>query len=344
MRHHQRLFIQILSSAALLSVLGGCFARTSVEGPPAPRRLTVGPGKPDVANRHLSSVMIKASVEQRDRSICSGVLISPSLVLTAGHCVCKNGRRVQGPNGEERLVFNGSSCQQRVIVKTYVYNPEQENLDKINDPDDYDALTRHYTGRVQPHPRFEVTLIGSGSAAAGTERRLDDYYVESVRADLALVFLTKDVDAKIPIAELPDDEVPVGTRVELVGYGVGYGQQKPGEQMIELRRVGDNKVKDKKELVQSEALKGVLADAEKIVFDRTGALALGGDSGGPCLQMKRNAKGAVVFSLVGIASWSTANESIFTSVYQHREWLGERKRCSRNEACRSRVIEQSETH
>ncbi|MCY1083264.1 hypothetical protein [Archangium lansingense] len=69
--------------------------------------LLTGPGPTDVENKFLPAVMVTAamtdSTGRRVMKPCSGVLIHPRLVITAGHCICLSRR----PTPQELLPARG---------------------------------------------------------------------------------------------------------------------------------------------------------------------------------------------------------------------------------------------
>ena len=87
---------------------------------------------------------------------------------------------------------------------------------------------------------------------------------------------------------------------------VGYGRVELNGGSGFLRRFGRNR-----------CAQFLANDEEKFKFEKPGALALWGDSGGPSFR-----EGPQGLELVGIASKSVAGEdSTFTSTFFHREWL-----------------------
>jgi hypothetical protein len=91
-------------------------------------------GEIDTANRYASTVTVKPhdTSGERDEAECSGVLISPRLVLTAGHCVCK-------PAGAQE-------CASHALVTTFTHDPSEEVQGEAG------LMTRVYRGQVRPSP------------------------------------------------------------------------------------------------------------------------------------------------------------------------------------------------
>jgi hypothetical protein len=109
-------------------------------------------GTMDVENRYLSTVMITTGPQVRAVR-CSGVLISPRVVLTAGSCLCEPGKSA-----------TPASCLERASVTTVTYGTV---LDKAFPEETAPMRFDSYEGGVRPHPEFKPLFEDSGPAKPG---------------------------------------------------------------------------------------------------------------------------------------------------------------------------------
>ncbi|MBN1205023.1 MAG: trypsin-like serine protease [Myxococcaceae bacterium] len=295
--------------------------------------LSIYPGPADVANRYASSVIVIRTTDGRDEPEggCSGVLIDPSLVLTAGHCVCEMrtlrtaddkalvGRRLEeavpSAKGSERAredpartwredvlarshaAIDGSQCSMgaRVLALEYV-SPAMRP--------DY----RSYRGvAIRPHPRL---LILDGTDGKGLFRE----------ADLAIIRLEKPVNENLRTIKLPQAEIQREEPIIMVGFGRGetdYANAKFG-----YRHVGEGRV-TKVERLASGGMK--FAAGGSAVDGELFSVLHGGDSGGGAFKKDDDTV------LVGIASSLSADRktSIYTSTYPYKKWLEGEKAAAR---------------
>ena len=157
--------------------------------PLADERPYIVGGRKDAGNVYLSTVIVDA--DGVDGADCSGILISPRLVLTAGHCVCME-QPISAPVSEARTIVDGSLCSTEVAVVTKSYgNPTRFN--------------RYSAFKVMPHPELQLFYRGDGFLMQG-------------RADLAIIYL-KDPIHDIPAIRLAQSGVRPGSAIAIVGYG-----------------------------------------------------------------------------------------------------------------------------
>jgi hypothetical protein len=154
-------------------------------------------GTMDIKNRYASTVML--SLDESIKSVdCSGILLAPRLVLTAGSCVCAR-REVKAPLASDGVLMHSGSCQERVFVTAVFY---ESAIDEFN----VDKRFQTIRGQVRPHPEFKLVLDGQG------------YAVEH-RADLAVILLDEpmlDGFSEVPLAST---EAQAGEFMTMVGYG-----------------------------------------------------------------------------------------------------------------------------
>ncbi|WP_375767619.1 trypsin-like serine protease [Archangium gephyra] len=318
-----RTLLAVLSVTALGS---GCAAETSsLERTLLRRTSLVRPGSSrDFENRYQSTLRLlvaeKAAQEPGSSGECSGVLIAPRIVLTAGHCVCitrklsvseREALAKAAMAGMERrgdvvsraeslrsqrldAVLDSSRCASSAKVRTLIYEPQAPGEAES-------ARQMTYSGSVIPHPRLELLYDDEGSVVWSS-------------ADLAVIRLDMPVkDA--PVVKRATAEARVGEPIVMAGYGPGEPLGLAGE-----RHSGENQVSWLRRL-DSGSVEFVVAQ-QRMPSGHVASHLDAGDSGGGCWRTESD--GHTV--LIGIAGGNAKNGrgeslSVFTSIHSHEEWL-----------------------
>ncbi len=248
---------------------------------PISYRFYLTDGNRDIANRYPFTVMISASVRAHRTIFCSGTLLSPHLVLTAGHCVCEE-HAVTQPGSPSQFLIDGSNCAKEASVDTVTYAP-------ASDPSPFwmNEQSRSYSGKVQPHPNLEILLDRSGVPL-------------SSRADLAVIALDQPVGGVPSMVRLPTTEVQLNESFTIAGYGFD-GRT---DQILGRRRFGRKKI-----------TRLSIPSNEGILFEQAGEAFTSG-SGEPCLR-----QGKREVELIGVTTLISAEGAAFTSTYPYRDWL-----------------------
>jgi hypothetical protein len=183
---------------------------------------------------HSFAVMVSAAMGPNETTRCSGALIHPRLVLTAGHCVC-----ARHETGKSRSVIDGSQCARTAHVETALYTPKQLGTHPF-----WDKQTLGSDGHVLPHPGLEI-LLGEQNVPL------------SIKADLALIMLDTPISDASLVAQLPTSELKPDEAIDIVGYGLDgksgrafsprrAGRKKiskltsPGDEQVFLEQEGDS--------------------------------------------------------------------------------------------------------
>jgi len=154
-------------------------------------------GTMDTKNRYTSTVML--SMDEPIKSVdCSGILLAPRLVLTAGSCVCAR-REVTTSPASGGVLLDSSRCVEQVFVTTVLY---ESAIDEFR----VDKRFHTVMGLVKPHPEFRLVLDGQGDA------------VEN-HADLAVILLEKPMLGGFPAVPLAKTEAQIGELLTMAGYG-----------------------------------------------------------------------------------------------------------------------------
>jgi Trypsin len=201
-------------------------------------------GPVDIENRYPATVMVAVQPETTALP-CSGVVIHPRLVLTAGHCVCEQRERAL-PEGKHEAVIDDSKCAASAKVTTVIYKPPR------NPGSDH----RWGTGEVHPHPDLNIVL--------GAQRE-----VISSTADLAVILLDEPLSADFRPVPLAEYEVEINDFVTIAGYGYD-----------EIASVfsGDRRFSKNKVLKFADSGQG------RVLIEQPGRHLYRLDSGGPCLR------------------------------------------------------------
>lgn len=201
-------------------------------------------GPVDVENRYPATVMVTAQLETTALH-CSGAIIHPRMVLTAGHCVCARRERAL-PEGQGRAVIDASVCAASANVTSVIYKPPREP----------GSEHRRSTGKIHPHPDLNIVLGAEGEVLSST-------------ADLAVIVLEEPLREDIRPIPLAEREVATNDFVIIVGHG--YDEIAAG--FDRDRRFSKNRI-----------LKFADSGQGRVLIEQPGRHLYRLDSGGPCLH------------------------------------------------------------
>ncbi|WP_224363873.1 trypsin-like serine protease [Hyalangium versicolor] len=245
----------------------------------------------DMDNRYAATVLVDGG-----RGVCSGVLIAPRVVLTAGHCVCAQ-HEVASDGAPPQTLVDKTTCIRTAKVRVLTYRLEgKPRLDEL-------------TGTVAPHEQMRVVYNDSDKEISSS-------------ADLAMIVLRSAPQGVKPV-RLATEQVRYTQPVTLVGFG----RSQPDERQGQMRRFGFNEVVTIAEdgatfmIGKPVQVRRPYKPKEGLLVREEASYSLAGDSGGPCLR-ERNGS----MELVGIAKTHYGGQDLvqfseYTSTYFYLAWL-----------------------